>query len=463
MNRFSLIMEDRVMNLLRELALFEMIPQAERTPEQQHWWNQVRRGKSVPYPFGRGIRIASDVMLLCVAILIGVTNKPGVQPGTFMLMELLFLSMCAGLLIARTFKHLVPAATMYLVVVALAIPLDLAFPGAWGSIGLYSLCFILLYAFPLRWSLPLAGVCVLALVATNGLLRLLLPPPSLPLPPAGDPPGILLFSPLLAGTLGWIGWVLRTQYLLVVQLHEVQEQLREHMARSEELATERERTRIARDIHDVLSHSLAVLSIQVQALRPLAARRPEQVGAKLDDMAAIIRESISESRRVVGLLREKPPAPGAQEKPGASLRALALTFNERTGISCHFAESGTLHQLHSHQQETLQLALRELLTNAHRHGAAQTVWITLRWREASLIMTVSDDGRGAKATPLDAFAQKSETSREGHHGLQGMRERLEALGGEVEAQTAETGGFIVTLRLPFAFSHEPSARKERTA
>lgn len=449
------------MNLWRELALFEIIPKAQRTADQQHWWNQVRRGKSVPYPFGRGIRMASDVMMLCVAVIIGVTNEPRVQLSTLIPMELLFLGMLAGLLIARTFKHMVLAAGMYLIVVALAVPLDLAFPGTWGSVGLYSLCFILLYAFPLRWSLPLAGVCVLALAATNGLLHLLLP--SLPLPPAGDPPGTLIFSPLLAGVLGWIGWSLRTQYLLVVRLHEVQEQLREHMTRSEELATERERTRIARDIHDVLSHSLAVLSIQVQALRPLAARHPEQVGAKLDDMAALIRESISESRRVVGLLREKPPVPGAQDDPGASLRALALTFNERTGIHCHVAENGTPRQLRPHQQETLQLALRELLTNAHRHGAAQTVWITLRWREASLIMTVSDDGRGAKATPLDTFAQESETSVEGHHGLQGMRERLEDLGGEIEAKTAETGGFIVTLFLPFELPNDRFDRKERTA
>src|SRR6266853_45502 len=118
------------------------------------------------------------------------------------------------------------------------------------------------YRFPLRWSLPLAGVSILALITTDGALRLL------PAPHPGNA-GLLAFNLALACGLCWFGWTRRTQYLLVVRLHETQEQLREQMKRSEELATERERTRIARDIHDVLSHSLAVLSIQVQAARHL--------------------------------------------------------------------------------------------------------------------------------------------------------------------------------------------------
>ncbi len=216
--------------------------------------------------------------------------------------------------------------------------------------------------------------------------------------------------------------------------------------RSEELATERERTRIARDIHDVLSHSLAVLSIQVQAARHLVTRDPERLATKLDDMAALIRESITESRHVVGLLREKPPAMCGQDDLSASLRSIATTFNERTGISCRFAESGMPHTVSSQQRETLQLALREMLTNAHRHGVAQTVWITLRWREASLFLEVRDDGMGANAAHPDILSAEMGNGVGGHHGLEGMRERAAALGGEVEAGPLETGGYRVTLR-----------------
>ena len=265
------------------------------------------------------------------------------------------------------------------------------------------------------------------------------------------------FCLLIACGLCWLGWTRRTQLLLVMRLHEVQEQLREQMVRSEELAAERERTRIARDIHDVLSHSLAILSIQVQAARHLVTRDPERLAAKLDDMATLIRESISESRRVVGLLREKSPALSAQDDLGANLRSIATTFNERTGIHCRFEESGTPHKISQQQRETLQLALRETLTNAHRHGAAQTVWITLRWREASIILEMRDDGIGARSAHTDPFAEAVGNGAGGHHGLQGMRERAVALGGEVAAGPAETGGFTVTLRLPFEQSGERSA------
>src|SRR5947209_19891932 len=322
----------------------------------------------------------------------------------------------------------------------------------WGSVLFYVLFVTLFYRFPLVWSLPLTVICILTLIATDGALRIL------PFQQAGNA-GLLAFNLALAAALCWFGWTRRTQYLLIVRLHEVQEQLREQMMRSEELATERERTRIARDIHDVLSHSLAVLSIQVQAARHLITRDPERLATKLDEMATLIRESISESRRVVGLLREKPPTPSWQNDLGANLRSIATTFNERTGIHCRFAESGTPHEVGPQQRETLQLALREVLTNAHRHGAAHTVWITLRWREASISLEMRDDGMGANVGHTGTFAEKLGNETGGHHGLQGMRERAAPLGGEVEAGPAETGGFMVTLRLPYEPSDEKTAQK----
>ncbi|MDQ6644723.1 MAG: ATP-binding protein, partial [Chloroflexota bacterium] len=106
------------------------------------------------------------------------------------------------------------------------------------------------------------------------------------------------------------------------------------------------------------------------------------------------------------------------------------------------------------------LTLGEMLTNAHRHGAAHTAWIMLRWREASIILVMRDDGIGANAAYADIFAEEMGNGAGGHHGLQGMRERVAALGGEVEAgPAAEMGGFTVTLRLPFEQSDERSVQK----
>ena len=108
--------------------------------------------------------------------------------------------------------------------------------------------------------------------------------------------------------------------------------------------------------------------------------------------------------------------------------------------------------LNSQQRETLQQALREMLTNTHRHGAAHNVWITLQWRESSIRVEVRDDGVGVKE------AKEAPRNVGGHYGLQGMRERAAALGGEVEAGPMETGGFCVGLTLPYEYSSELATR-----
>lgn len=425
-------------HMLTQLYLFERIPRTQRTPEKVRWWSDAWQEKPIPYALSRVVLLTTDVGMLTVLVLIIATTHA--SPIVIISMEFLFSCGYILLLLARMSRQFLPVIGAYIAVIGLVLILNLVFPGTWGSVLLYVLSVTVLYRFPLSWSLPLAVVCTLALISTDGALRFLF------VPHTGNI-GTLGFNLVLIFGLCWFGWTRRAQYLLVIRLQEVQEQLRAQMVHSEELATERERTRIARDIHDVLSHSLAVLSIQVQAARHLLARDPELLATKLDDMAVLIRESITESRRVVGLLREKSLAVSEQDDVGANLRLIATTFNERTGIHCRFEESGVPYKVSTQQRETLQLALREMMTNAHRHGAAQTVWITLRWREASILLEAHDDGIGSHEEETGNGTSRANGTG-GHHGLQGMRERVTTLGGEVEAGPRETGGFMVSLRLP---------------
>ncbi|HTK11429.1 MAG TPA: sensor histidine kinase [Ktedonobacteraceae bacterium] len=438
-----------------ETYIFETVSKEERTLGNARWWSGMQRRRHVPYAFSRGVLLTTDAVLLLVVGVLGFTTYAPII--TVVGRDLLYLGTFALLLLARICKRFVSVVGCYLAVFGLGIVLDLVFPGMWGNAYFYMLCITVLYRFPPRWALPFAVSCILALITTNKALQLL------PFPSSDN--GWALLLPLAIGCgLCWIGSARRTQFMLVMQLHEVQALLREQMVRGEELAVERERTRIARDIHDVLSHSLAVLSIQVQAARNLRTRNPERLAAKLDDMATIIRESITESRRVVGLLREKPLLPSAQDDLGASLRFIATTFNERTGIHCRFEESGIPYKVNPQQRETLELALREMLTNAHRHGAAQTVWIILRWREARIVLETQDDGVGADLIQQSTLARdEMSNGGSGHHGLQGMRERAAALGGEVEAGPAESGGFMVSLKIPRDQSSEKAARRGKEA
>ncbi len=429
------------MNPLAELYIFETAPSKEHhINERGARWGDVPQGKLLPYEFARSFLLTNDIIMIGVALYIGITTQvPVVIRAGF---ELLFVGAYMLLLFARSTKQFWHVVGMYLVAIGGTVILNLVFPGMWGSIILYILCVTVCYRFPLCWALPLAVLCFFVLIVTNGILR--------HLPNQLEALGINLA--LIIG-LCWFGWTRRTQYLLIVRLRETQEQLREQMRRSEELAAERERTRIARDIHDVLSHSLAVLSIQVQAARQLRTRDTERLAAKLDEMAVLIRESITESRRVVGLLREKPVPHSTQDEMSTSLQSLVLTFNERTGISCHFAESGIPHEVSSQHREILHSALREMLTNAHRHGAAKTVWVTLQWQKTNMVIEVHDDGMGTNETQMDMSVQEID----GHHGLQGMRERAALLGGEVNAGQKETGGFLVSVRLPYEQSDEKTA------
>ena len=429
------------MNTLTELYIFETSAKEHDASGQEVIVSNILEAKPLPYGFARSFLLTNDVIMGGLALYIGITTQAPVviRAG----LELLFITAYVLLLFARSTKRLWRAIGMYLIAVCVTVVMNLLFPGTWGSVILYILFVTVCYRFPLRWALPLAVLCFFALIATNGVLR--------HLPRQLETLGINLA--LIIG-LCWFGWTRRTQYLLIVRLRETQEQLRMQMTRSEELAAERERTRIARDIHDVLSHSLAVLSIQVQAARHLRTRDTERLAAKLDEMAVLIRESTTESRRVVGLLREKPGTRTTQDEMSTSLQSLVLTFNERTGISCHFEESGIPHQVNTQHREILHSALREMLTNAHRHGAAKTIWVTLQWRETDMVIEVRDDGMGTNETQMDMSVQEIG----GHHGLQGMRERAAILGGEVNAGQKETGGFLVSMRLPYEQFNERTAK-----
>ncbi len=418
------------MNALTEIYIFEQASREEGTDKH------TLVARHLPYAFARGFLLTNDIAMVGIALYLAIGSQAPI--GIRVILEVLFVGAYVLLLFSRSTKQYWHVVGMYLIAIGAAVIMNIISPVTWeGGVILYILYVTLCYRFPLSWALPLAVSGFLAQTVTSGV----------PWHLSNQLEGIGINAALATG-LCWLGWTRRTQYLLIVRLRETQEQLRKQMERSEELAAERERTRIARDIHDVLSHSLAVLSIQVQAARHLRTRDTERLAAKLDEMAVLIRESITESRRVVGLLREKPTT--TQHKLSANLQSQVLTFNERTGIACSFEESGTAHEVSTQHREALQLALREMLTNAHRHGSAKTIWVRVQWQETDVLLEVCDDGVGANEIQRDTVRQESG----GHHGLQGMRERAATLGGEVNAGPRETGGFRVSIRLPY----EPSTK-----
>jgi signal transduction histidine kinase len=217
----------------------------------------------------------------------------------------------------------------------------------------------------------------------------------------------------------------------------------------------RERGRIAREMHDVLAHSLSALAVQLEGTRLLARTR----GADAEVVEAIERAhhlaggGLEEAQRAIGALR-------GDDLPGPDLLgSLVQSFEEQAGIDCAFEVSGEARPLSSEARLALYRTAQEALTNVRKHADPERVVLRLRYAPEGTSLVVEDhagangrgaNGRGANGHDPDgatANGQAALAGAGGGYGLSGMRERAELLDGRLAA--APTGdGFRVELWLP---------------
>ena len=201
-----------------------------------------------------------------------------------------------------------------------------------------------------------------------------------------------------------------------------------------EAAKVEERTRLARDIHDVLAHSLTALIVQLDGARMLLTDErasDEAVGSVLR-ARHLAQEGLDETRRAVGTLR-------GDRVPGARMLAgLIEDFERDSGLACDYSVDGEPVELGSPVELALYRTAQEALTNVRKHAPANRVQVHLRYASGGAELTVDDFG--------SAPAPRPNGSTEGY-GLEGMRERAELLGGSLEAGPRDTG-FRVRLWLP---------------
>ena len=235
---------------------------------------------------------------------------------------------------------------------------------------------------------------------------------------------------IVATLLSIIPWFLVMR--LVSQLHDEREELRASRAAHAEAAALAERGRVARDMHDVLAHSLSALALQLEGARLLARER----GADPDVVAGIERahhlaaDGLAEARDAIAALRGEA-LPGPER-----LQHLADAF----AGDCRLTVTGTPRELGSEARLAIYRTAQEALTNALRHSAFDRVVVRLAYEGDGMRLEVQDHGAGAPVTV-------GAPSPGGGYGLTGMRERAELLGGRLSAEpTAD--GFRVELWLP---------------
>lgn len=194
----------------------------------------------------------------------------------------------------------------------------------------------------------------------------------------------------------------------------------------------RERGRIARDLHDLLAHSLAGLSLQVQAARAIALREgaPAAVLTPLDTAAALARDGLGEARAAVSALRD-PVTLGLDALPALVERFPGTATLTVDGEPGEF-DPGAAHAVYR--------AVQESLTNAARYAPGASVAVALTWRPAALQVRVSDEGPPADRAVTTGVGTGL--------GLAGMAERLRAAGGTMRAGPRPEGGWQVSMEVP---------------
>lgn len=205
------------------------------------------------------------------------------------------------------------------------------------------------------------------------------------------------------------------------------------------IAAAEERARIAREIHDVVSHSLGTMVVMADGAAQTAVVDPVRAGDAMARVRDTGREAMVEMRSMLGVLRDDDPTSRAPQ-PGLAQLDRLVAETRATGIRVDVTVQGAPEPLPPGVDLTAYRIVQESLTNARRHGGAllSLVTVTVAYGAESLDLSIVDDGRALTESPVD---------HEGH-GLVGMRERVSAYGGFLSTGPRADGGFIVRATLP---------------
>ncbi len=235
-----------------------------------------------------------------------------------------------------------------------------------------------------------------------------------------------------------IGYVvsrlINSQRLQRTKLTTANEQLADYAVKVDQLATSRERNRLARELHDTLSHTLSSLSVQLEAADSVWTESPNQARELLVKSIANARSGLAETRRALQDLRASPLEDLGL---GLALRNIAESTSKRAGVKLHLDIPKQVEGLSDAQEHCIYRTAQEALENVAKHASAQEIHVGLnptddnQWQ-----LTVQDDGLG-----FDAAVREEE----GHYGLRGMEERVEMAEGELYVESQVGQGTTIKL------------------
>lgn len=372
-----------------------------------------------PAASAEAIALRLVALVLLVACIIATTlirPHPGLQGrGLVVALGLILLAISATAVQVTPRESVQRALLALLGVMIGAIALALAQPNGVWTVGVYYV----------------AIMAALRLDRRTGALVLLLSLAPFVIGAAvqGHPLGALLLP------FGVIPWYLVMRLLRSV--HVQREELQASRAAEAAAAAAAERGRLAREMHDVLAHSLSALALQLESTRLLARDRnaDEQLAQAIEKAHHLAATGLQEARRAIATAR-------GHELPGPErIGALADAFGEQSGLPVKLRVDGQPRELAPEARLAVYRTAQEALTNVRRHATAERVEVNLDYRPQSTVLVVEDHSTIGTPAPAPLMITGS------GYGLTGMRERAELLGGELLAGPT-SGGFRVELRLP---------------
>jgi signal transduction histidine kinase len=217
------------------------------------------------------------------------------------------------------------------------------------------------------------------------------------------------------------------------------------------IAAAAERTRIARELHDIVSHSLSVVITLADAAALVSRADPGQGADAMAEVSEVGRHALSDMRAMLGVLRTdeppagQPPQPPQPPQPGVGQLSALVERIQATGLAVSLSVDGAAFPLGAAAELTAYRIVQEALTNTLRHAAARHAWVTISYDEPVVRIRVADDG--VTDPPAVPAVQPSPPAKRPGHGIEGMRERAALHHGALQAGPAGDGGWLVEATL----------------
>jgi signal transduction histidine kinase len=244
---------------------------------------------------------------------------------------------------------------------------------------------------------------------------------------------------IILGIVGWIEnslvTVQRNQHN---QLIEANNKLQKYALTSEKLAQTQERNRLARELHDTLAHTLSSTSVQLEAIKTLFDRNPDQAKAMLAQTLENTKSGLAETRRaLVDLRSSELEAYGLTQ----AIKNVVLSAAERGGFTTEFHLDKGLDVLPDEISHSIYRTVQEAVENILRHSNASLTVISLLSEDNHIQLTIKDNGKGFNPKKI----------KKEHLGIRGMRERIEMLGGTFEILSDEKSGTVINISIEMKY------------